>query len=212
MMTVNEARLYLTNYQKFVDTFGMEVFARGLEKSGVDTRSFTTNEYVPLGSAHALWLNKGGYPTDGNIYRHEFEEWKGEWMRKVKKDAYCYTIPNRYQLDEHKIMEACLQVVAPWISIFNIKCYHLDSAADTDVYLKTGDDVSIYVPVKAILGRDWEVIVDRHTTYHKDYYRGEDRKKYLDKALAALDSWEAILFKFCLDNYPKEEVEASENN
>lgn len=67
---------------------------------------------------------------------------------------------------------------------------------DNDIYLEcTGHETSLYVPFKALMECDWNAIVDRHVSYHSEYYKGEDRKHFLKEAMEVLDSFEAQVLK-----------------
>ena len=77
-----------------------------------------------------------------------------------------------------------------------IQAYHADAREvdKNEFYMKffSGPDdiegVNLYVPFIALRDKDPQIIIDRHTSYFKEYYgTHESRKPYLDKALSVLE-------------------------
>ena len=116
-----------------------------------------------------------------------FKEYKGEWERDVAKPARKYRVPCDYQLHEQDLLKDCILLVNPNMENYQMSIYHLDKPTD-DIYIKCDNGKSLYVPVKAITEKNFGLVVDRHTTYHKGYYNTIDRKEYLDAALATLET------------------------
>jgi hypothetical protein len=128
-----------------------------------------------------------GYPVLCDRTSHTFKEYKGEWMREVVHLAREYRVPDNYQLHEKDLLRDCILLVNPNLANYPMSIYHLDRPTD-DIYVKCDNGKSLYVPVKAITEKNFSLVVDRHTTYHKSYYNTSDRKKYLDEALATLET------------------------
>lgn len=183
-MTLQEAKMFVRNAKNFIEVFGEELFERAV--ANYDVKDFSTFQYVPLDNG-CSYYDKMGYPVLCDKTYWEFEEYKGEWMRKVRKLAREYRVPDNYQLHEKDLLKDCILLVNPNMANYTMSIYHLDRPAD-DIYVQCDNGKSLYVPVKAITEKNFSLVVDRHTTYHKGYYNTADRKKYLDEALATLET------------------------
>lgn len=183
-MTLQEAKMFVRNAKNFIEVFGEELFERAI--ANYDVKNFSTFHYVPIENG-CNYYDKMGYPVLCERTSHTFKEYKGEWMREVIKPAREYRIPCPYQLNEKDLLRDCILLVNPNMANYHMDIYHLDRPTD-DIYVKCDDGKSLYVPVKAIVEKNFALVVDRHTTYHKSYYDLVDRKQYLDAALATLET------------------------
>lgn len=183
-MTLQEAKMFVRNAKNFIEVFGEELFEKAVEN--YDVRDFSTSLYVPLENG-CNYYDSMGYPVLRDRVRHTFKEYKGEWMREVEKLAREYRVPDSYQLDEKDLLKDCILLVNPNMANYQMSIYKLDRQTD-DIYVKCDNGKSLYVPVKAITEKNFALVVERHTTYHKGYYNTPDRKKYLDEALATLET------------------------
>lgn len=184
-MTLQEANMFVRNAKNFIEVFGEELFERAI--ANYEVNDFSTFEYVVRDGGTDQYYARMGYPVLCDRTSHTFKEYKGEWMREVTKPARKYRIPCHYQLDEKDLLRDCILLVNPNMVKYHMDIYHLDRPTD-DIYVKCDDGKSLYVPVKAIVDKDFTLVVERHTTYHKGYYNTIDRKQYLDTALATLET------------------------
>jgi hypothetical protein len=184
-MTLQEAKLFIRNYKNFIEVFGEDIFEIAL--ANYDVTDFSTHKYVPLNEGRDAYYEKMGYPVliDNTIWH--FKEYNGIWEREVTKPAKQYRVPDDYQLREKDLLKDCIILVNPNMANYEMSIYHLDKPTD-DIYIKCDDSRSLYVPVKAIVEKNFNLVIDRHTTYHKGYYNTIDRKEYLDAALATLET------------------------
>lgn len=184
-MTLQEAKMFVRNAKNFIEVFGEEIFERAI--ANYDIKDFSTFKYVPRDGGMDRYYAERNYPVLCDKTTWTFEEWKGEWKREVRKLAREYRVPCDYQLNEKDLFKDCILLVNPNMANYTMDIYHLDRPTD-DIYVQCGNGKSLYVPVKAITEKNFALVVDRHTTYHKGYYNTPDRKKYLDEALAALET------------------------
>lgn len=205
-MTLQEAKMFVRNADNFIEVFGEELFKRAI--ANYDIEDFSTFQYVPRDGGSDRYYASKGYPVLCDKTSWEFEEYKGEWMRKVRKLAREYRIPCNYQCHEKDLLRDCILLVNPNMAHYHMDIYHFDRPTD-DIYVKCNDGKSLYVPVKAIIEKDFTLVVERHTTYHKGYYNTIDRKQYLDAALATLETETAKTLKKTIEEgqpYVCEEV------
>ena len=204
-MTLAEAKMFVRNAKNYIEVFGEELFERVVVN--YDVRDFSTFQYVPLDNG-TKYYDTMGYPVLRDRTHHTFKEYKGEWMREVEKLAREYRVPCNYQLYEKNLLRDCILLVNPNMANYTMSIYHLDRPTD-DIYVKCDDGKSLYVPVKAITEKNFSLVVDRHTTYHKGYYNTPDRKKYLDESLETLKTKTAKALKKTIEDetpYVCEEV------
>ena len=196
-MTLQEAKLFVRNYDNYIKLFGEEMMKKIFSDCNID--DFSRKEYVERDSGADHYYERLGYPVTIDKTSTTFKEYKGEWVREVIKPARQYLIRCPYQLEEKTVLRNCVLAVNPMMSLFDMQTYHLDKET-SDIYISTDVGHSLYVPVKAITEKNYSLIVERHTTYHKGYYNTADRKEYLDKALAALDSKVAKILKIVIED------------
>ena len=184
-MTLQEAKMFVRNVNNFIEVFGEEIFEKAV--ANYDVKDFSTFKYVPRDEGTDRYYASKGYPVLCDKTSWEFEEHKGEWMRKVRKLAREYRVPCSYQIHEKDLLKDCILLVNPNMANYKMSIYHLDCPTD-DIYVGCDNEQSLYVPVKAITEKNFSLVVDRHTSYHKGYYNTADRKEHLDKALATLET------------------------
>lgn len=190
-MTMEEALLYVRNAKELISMFGEEPFRKAIAKFNRD--DFTTRHISPEPATH---YRKRGYEVVRENFNHEFEEFKGEWSRKVTLPAVEFLVPNQYQLREKDLILEILHTEYPYTALFDLEVYHMDPPFLC--YLKT-DRGSLYIPYEAIVKGEWKMVEECHTTYHKQYYNTPERKEFLEKAMSALDTWQAKMFKAGLE-------------
>ena len=184
-MILAEANMFIRNAKNFIEVFGEEIFERAV--ANYDMKDFSTFEYVVRDGGQDDYYTRMGYPVLCDKTYWTFKEYKGEWMREVRHLAREYRVPCRYQLHEKDLLKDCILLVNPNMANYHMETYHLDRPTD-DIYIKCDNGKSLYVPIKAIVEKNFSLVVDRHTTYHKGYYNTSDRKQYLDEALATLET------------------------
>ena len=184
-MTLAEAKMFVRNAKNYIEVFGEELFERAV--ANYDIKDFSTFEYVVRDGGQDDYYARMGYPVLCDKTSWTFKEYKGEWEREVRKLAREYRVPCRYQLHENDLLKDCILLVNPNLANYKMNIYHLDRPTD-DIYVKCDNGKSLYVPIKAITEKNFSLVVDRHTTYHKGYYNTSDRKQYLDEALETLET------------------------
>lgn len=199
-MNLAEGKMFVRNADNIIEVFGEAEFEAALEN--FDLKDFTTKEYVPLDNAGMLryYTERMGYPILGDA-RHFIREehyCKGQvWERYVDKPCREFLVPDRYQFSERKLLHAMLAAKLPYFDHFKWKIYHLDRP-DDDIYLEC-ESGSLYVPVKALLAADWQMILDRHCGYFKSYYNRPGSEEHLAKALSIPLSYAARLLRACME-------------
>lgn len=134
------------------------------------------------------------------------KEYRGEWSREVQTTGAVYRVPCRFQslIHEH-IVRFLMNKRFPWFREFLWAIYAVDKE-NYDIYLHTKspdpDGICVgsmlYVPIKALLTKDWSLIDRRHRGYMTSYYRdrtNNEGKLFLPMALAPLEAPEALLLK-----------------
>lgn len=182
-MTLQEAKMFVRNAKNYIEVFGEELFERVV--ANYDVKDFSTFHYVPLENG-CTYYDKMGYPVLCDRTRHTFKEYKGEWMREVEKLAREYRVPDNYQLNEKDLLKDCILLVNPNMANYQMSIYKLDGAKE--IYVKCDNGKSLYVPVMAIINKDYSLVENRMKTYWPSYYRTPDRKEYLDAELATLET------------------------
>ena len=77
--------MFIRNFPNYEQYFKIETLTKCLE--AFDVKDFSKFEYVPLGEGEDNYNKLKGYPVLCERTTWEFEEWRGEWMRKVRKPA-----------------------------------------------------------------------------------------------------------------------------
>lgn len=213
-MDMEKARLFISNFKNYEAIFSEEVLTKAV--SNFRVTDFATFKAIEVQHSNYYEERYPRYSKEHLEYFSDYITKNGEvYEARIQKLAYSYIVPNPYQLNEKKFLEACLVLAIPEIDKFKWDMYHLDSYEDnktkktiySDIYLKTSEG-SLYCPVEALINYDKEAIIERHTSYHKSYYNTSDRKKYLDKSLSILDTLEVELLFYVLDCYKnKKEVD-----
>lgn len=182
-MTLAEAKMYVRNAKNFIEVFGEELFERAA--ANYDIKDFSTCKYVPRDEWYDRHYAEKGYPVLCDKTWWNFEEWKGEWKREVRKLAKEYRVPCDYQLHEKDLLKDCILLVNPNMATYQMSMYHLDQPTD-DIYVKCDNGKSLYVPIKAIVDKNYSLVENRMNTYWPLYYNTPDRKEYLEAELATL--------------------------
>ena len=190
-MTLQEAKMFIRNANNFIEMFGEELFEKAVANYSI--KDFSTFEYVIYNGGQDNYYAKKGYPVLCDRTSHTFKEYKGEWMREVLHLARKYRIPCHYQLHEKDLLRDCILLVNPNMANYQMSIYHLDGAKE--IYIKCDNGKSLYVPVKAIVDKDYSLVEQRMNTYWSSYYNTPNRKQYLDAELATLKTKTAKALK-----------------
>lgn len=197
-MDIEKARLFLHNFKHFEALFSEEVLTKCLSK--FEVRDFTNFEDIPIERSQYY---EDKYPRYSECHTSSFPVYlykNGiEYEGRENKSAYSYIVPSNYP-KEKELLKTCIFEVIPELEKLQWNIYHLDRE-DNNIYLKTTVNNSLYCPVNALLNFDKEAIIQRHTDYHKKYYHGTDRKKYLDIALSVFDTVPVDILFYILDCY-----------
>lgn len=217
VMTEDLASLYIKNWKNISALFEKKTLEKVLPNFTL--RDFATLEDIPVNSTGTYnYYTKQGYlcytPKPVACYVTEYSDHNGGgWERRVKKLCYSFIVPNRYQLREKELLYMALQLEFPYLKKYITAVYHMDEGctrpqieehikrspycrADNyfgaEIYIKVHPDFgSIYVPFIALKEHDPDIVIQRHTTYHKGYYNGAGREEARAKSLSVLDTPEA---------------------
>ena len=204
LMDFDLAKKYICNFGNIEQLFNKEVIAAVLPR--FELRDFAIFEYVPTENRG----NIDSYARMGYIqvterpvmsYVTEYAYFKGrQWESRVSKPCIEFIIPDNYQLAEKRLLKKLLVAAYPYLNCaeyYNgIQAYHADAREvdKNEFYMKffSGPDdiegVNLYVPFIALRDKDPQIIIDRHTSYFKEYYgTHESKKPYLDKALSVIE-------------------------
>lgn len=202
LMNFDLARKYIRNFGIIEQLFDRETISYVLPR--FQLRDFATLEYIPtenLGMINYHVSKEHIQITEKPVkhYITEYAEFKGRtWESMVFKSCLEFIVPDNYQLKEKELLKKLLVMAYPYLNLpeyYNeLLVYHADQR-DIDrneFYLPlpnaNGETVVLYVPFKALREKNPQIIIDRHTSYHKAYYgTGEATKPYLNKALSVLE-------------------------
>lgn len=204
LMDFDLAKKYIRNFGNIEQLFDKDVIAKVLPR--FELRDFAIFEYVPIENKGNIdYYTRMGYIriTENPVmsYVTEYAYFKGrQWESRVSKPCIEFIVPDNYQLAEGRLLKKLLFAAYPYLNCAEyyeaIKVYHADAREVDKNEFYIGfysspydtEKVSLYVPFKALRDKDPQIIIDRHTSYHKEYYgTHESRKPYLDKALSVLE-------------------------
>lgn len=204
LMDFDLAKKYIRNFNNIEQLFDKDVIARVLPR--FELRDFAIFEYVPTENQGTIdYCTRMGYIriTENPVmhYVTEYAYFKGrQWESRVSKPCIEFIVPDNYQLAEGRLLKKLLFAAYPYLNCAEyyeaIKVYHADAREvdKNEFYMSfysnpyDTEKVSLYVPFKALRDKDPQIIIDRHTSYHKEYYGNDaSRKQYLDKALSVLE-------------------------
>ena len=204
MMDFDLAKKYIRNFNNIEQLFDKDVIAAVLPR--FELRDFAIFEYVPAENQGTIdYYTRMGYIriTDNPVmhYVTEYAYFKGrQWESRVSKPCIEFIVPDNYQLAEKRLLKKLLVFAYPYLNCAEyylmIQAYHVDmrEVDKNEFYMSfysnpcDTEKVSLYVPYKALRDKDPQIIIDRHTSYHKGYYGNDaSRKQYLDKALSVLE-------------------------
>ena len=204
LMDFDLAKKYIRNFGNIEQLFDKKVIATVLPR--FELRDFAIFEYVPAENQGTIdYCTRMGYIriTENPVmsYVTEYAYFKGrQWESRVSKPCIEFIVPDNYQLSEKRLLKKLLVSAYPYLNCaeyYNgIQAYHADNREvdKNEFYMSfysspcDTEKVSLYVPYKALRDKDPQIIIDRHTSYHKEYYgTHESRKPYLDKALSVLE-------------------------
>ena len=182
-MTVAEAKMYVRNARNIIEVFGEEIFAHQAGK--FRDKDFSNEEYVQIGSPQDAFYREKGYPVVTERTTWPFTEYKGNsgWQREIVRPARSYRTPCPYQTQEDKLIKGCIEEKWPFMRHFKYDAYHLDQVDSYEIYVTTETGV-LYLPIKALLEKDFSIAEKRMKTYFGDYYRLN--VPLMEKSLAAL--------------------------
>lgn len=194
-MTYAEAKLFIRNFKNYEKTFSKKTLEKCLEfehvdywtkKVNVDINDYRGqyNEYPKIQDKHFDYVSK------------EIHEKGLSATAYYRTQCYTFLIPDNYQIKEDKFFLNCIHTEMPGLKEFNFKCYHFDRL-DTLIFLETDlqinrHNISLYIPINALLNKDVDTIIDRHTKYHKDYYDPLKAGRSWNQTKEQLQEWQNI--------------------
>ncbi len=135
------------------------------------------------------------------------------WEKRENATGLVLVVLDQYwSLKEPKLIRALIKQRLPWFDNFKWDVYgtRAGGAASNDVYLKVSSQSgsphrSLYVPISALIAKDWAAIAKRHIDYHESFYGNtpERREKFLPGALAVLETPEALALRNAFLNPPE---------
>ena len=158
---------YFYDFKFYKAIFPLEILDKAL--SILTFRDITTFDYIPQ-SDMKYYINKEFPVLNKSPNTSTLVEYNGPWEHRFTGYVYTVLCPNKYNFFEKKYLFRCLELMFPWFSSFKWDIYHLNSEND-DIYLKVGEKESVYVPVKALVNKSAESIINRHVGYFTLYYR-----------------------------------------
>ena len=202
LMDFNLAKKYIRNFGIIEQLFDRETISYVLPR--FQLRDFATFEYIPTENLGMInyHVSKGHIQITEKPVTHyvtEYAEFRGRiWESRVSKPCIEFIVPDNYQLKEKELLKKLLVTAYPYLNLHEyydkLMVYHADrkDVDSNEFYLSlpnaNGEIVTLYVPFKALREKNPQLIIDRHTSYHKAYYgTGEATKPYLDKALSVLE-------------------------
>lgn len=209
-ITLDMFKYFLGDFAKaWFDFFGEEIIEKNLPTirtlSFLTWDSFEDKQNGDYGALARMLRNYRGW-LYGKRTICNFTEWKGSWHRHYNAPGYNILHRSHYNTWESDFITKCLLDKFPYLSNFEFKAYGTSISntdiGDNELYLTVKEakenkeaTTSIYVPLSALVLKDFGIVVERMTSYFNWYFSGESRKKYLDQALSLLDSKEAEMLK-----------------
>jgi hypothetical protein len=146
---------------------------------------------MELFSKRYVWWND--FTIDKNYTESETGEWF-DFMGRLDVDALPEKYLNMkvYEVRDLNIKKDLTKKKSAW------SMYDIHDAEKYEVYLAT-EFGSLYVPIQAILKKDFSIVEKRMLDYFGDYYSGKGREEYYAKAIKALESEEAKLLSLFLN-------------
>lgn len=214
ILSIPTARIYVTNFDKIEKFFKKSTLEEVVKNFKI--RDFATFEYIPKEATGTYnhYINLGYVlitPNPVSAPYKEYATFKGKvWETTNYRLCYEFIVRDSYQLREKDLIRMALEIEFPYLKNFRYFVYHMDRKDDSDeLYLCVDEkpigttylgNKSIYVPLKALKEKNSQIIIDRHTSYFKDYYCGAGREEYLKASLALLDTSIAKQFFECVEN------------
>ena len=209
-----KAKVFISHWDIIEEFFKKSTLEEVLKNFKV--RDFATFEYIPKENigAYNHYIKQGYVLITPNPVSAPFKEYatfKGKvWETTNYRLCYEFIVRDNYQLREKDLVRMALEVEFPYLKSFEYSVYHMDKKDDSnELYLCVDEtpvgttylgNKSVYVPLKALKEKNPQIIIDRHTSYFKDYYRGAGREEYCDRSLALLETPIAKKFFECVEN------------
>ena len=214
ILSIPTARIYITNFDKIEKFFKKSTLKEVLKNFKI--RDFATFEYIPKEATGTYnhYINLGYVlitPNPVSAPYKEYATFKGKtWETTNYSLCYECIVRDNYQLREKDLIRMALEIEFPYLKSFRYYVYHMDRKDGSDeLYLCVDEkpvgttylgNKSVYVPLMALKEKNPQTIIDRHTSYFKDYYCGAGREEYLKASLALLDTSIAKQFFECVEN------------
>ena len=172
-MTYEEAKIFIKNFKNYEESFSTETLIECLKSENID--DWTKKHNVDIDYYQGQYDE---YPKiQDNHMDYVFKEIRQDGISATacyRTNCYTFLIPCEYQLKEGSFLLKCIHTEIPELNQFNFKCHHFDRL-NTLIFLETdvkinGNNISLYIPIDALLKRDVDTIVSTHTEYHTSYY------------------------------------------
>ncbi len=178
---------WLKDYDKMLVFFTAKDIEEAISKSPyVDYTSYkvTTTEYFEHPPTYKTILFER---TENQTPRQKISYYQqnGRTVQKIT-NSWEYRLPSEYQGDINEfIITYCLNKLLPFFRDFKWAIYSIGygPVESYEIYLKTGymddlwgNELSLYVPLKALLSNDWKAIETRNTKYWNSYCNPSESK------------------------------------
>lgn len=217
-LTKVTAAIFVRNWANIAAFFDSKVLTQAVHQFKV--RDFATFDYVRRERLGQLQhYDSKGYilltPEPVMAYVTEYSDHNGGgWERRVQKLCYEYIVADNYQVKEKDLIKTACEFEFPYLQKFLVSHYHMDSPATrkevetlkkergvgykswygAECYVRIGAGMSLYVPYMALKEKDPEIIIKRHSEYHKSYYNRKGCEEILKKKVNLLETKEAKKF------------------
>lgn len=206
---------WLNDYKDMLLFFSAEDIDEAIQKSPyTDYTDFeiTTTEYFQYPPGYLSQFER----TLNNIPRIKRVSKVNTHGRNetIEIKTWEYRIRSNYQGNINEfIIRYCLNKTVPFFRLFKWSIHSIGyhTTDNYEIYLKTGyaddlwdNELSLYVPVKALLAKDWKAIEQRNINYWKMYCNPSDelwagtdktRQQYYDSMLEVFKTPAVINFK-----------------
>lgn len=195
-MTLAEANLYISNIPLYIEYFGEEIFKVAIKK--YDEADFSTTRYIEINNHLNNYYRQKGYKLVRENILWKFTERQGEWERQYEAHANEWQIPSDYHVNDGKLIKDCILLFNPALTHFDMKCYYWYNSIH-EVYITCDNNHSLYVPIEAIITKDYSLVEKRMNSYWKSYYWREDQQQYLKENLETLNTKTATKVKLAIE-------------
>lgn len=196
-MTKQDAIIYFKNYENYCNLYGERLVNSVI--CDVDIKAFQKFANLKVDSKKNEEYATKGYKFVCSYFK-DVEEHCGDWTRTVDVKMNRWLVPNDEASIEYDISKKCILLYAPYLAEFNFMVFkyekknfrvYIDCKPNPNHMYEPATFPTLYVPVKAILTKNKQLVRDDMIKYFTKRYEPDNVKKYLHAHLALLESAEA---------------------